>query len=561
MDEIASFIDHQLELWEVPGCAVGVIRNGEILLSSGFGTKELGADAPVTSKTLFQIGSTSKSFTAAAVASLVDEGIIEWDRPLRDYIPGFAMHDPVATERIGVRDVLSHRSGLPRHEFVWLGQADRTRAELVRRLRYLPLSKDIRQKFQYANLGYVTAGHLIEVVSGQSWDEYILTRLLKPLGMDRSNVSVSETLRDDDHSRAHERRGERIVEIPYRDLAHVAPAGGINSCSDDMLAYLRMQLGADDREVVSREAIAETHRPQIVLPEDRTFPESTRSAYGLGWTVGEYRGHRIVEHGGGIDGFLTECMMLPDDGIGVIVLTNFWSGMGPSVVYRVFDTLLGLDPIDWPVRLKEHRDAAREGAKQSRAEQPRVPDAPLLRPLAEYAGDYEQPGYGTISITVADDGLVPSFGTLQLSMTHRHFDVFDLQWHELADQDVHFDLIFLTGPDGDVVALTVPFEDQLGEPIRFDRLPDARARDPQMLAGLTGRFEMGPIELVVGRKGETALTVATPGNPAVDLVPGRGLRFSAKEGGLTLEFVLDDAGRLEKLVVRPLGVFLPKREP
>jgi CubicO group peptidase (beta-lactamase class C family) len=558
MKDIESFISDQLVLWEVPGCAVGVIRDGEVLLSKGFGTRELGTTAPVTARTLFPIGSTTKSFTAAAVGSLVDEGAVEWDRPVRDSIPGFAMHDPVATERIGVRDLLSHRSGLPRHEFVWLGQPDRTRADLVRRIRYLPLSKDIRQKFQYANLGYVAAGHLVEVVGGLSWEEYVLTRLLKPLGMDRSNVSVAETLRDEDHSEAHERRGGERVRIPYRDLAQVAPAGGINSCVDDMLAYLRMQLGADERGVVSAEAVAETQRPQIVLPEDRTFPESTRSAYGLGWMVGSYRGHRIVEHGGGIDGFLTECMMLPEDGIGVVVLTNLWSEMGPAIVYRVFDELLGLTPLDWSSRLKERFDAARAGMKESRAERPRVEGAGLPRPVEEYAGDYEHPGYGTLSIAVAGGRLAPSFGTLQLSMSHRHYDVFDLEWHELAEQDTRFDLTFLTGPDGDVVALTVSLEPELREPIRFERLPDVRARDPQVLSVLAGRYERGPIELIVARKGESVLTLSTPGNPAVDLTPGRGLRFAATEGGLTLEFVLDDAGRVSKLVVQPLGVFLPK---
>jgi uncharacterized protein DUF3471/beta-lactamase family protein len=325
-----------------------------------------------------------------------------------------------------------------------------------------------------------------------------------------------------------------------------------------MLAYLRMQLRSDERGVVSAEAIAETQRPQIVVPEDRTFPESTRSAYGLGWMVGEYRGHRVVEHAGGIDGFLTECMMLPDERIGVVVLTNFWSGMGPAIVNRVFDELLGLEPIDWSARFKERLDAAREGQKEARAQRPRVESAGLLRPLEEYVGDYEHPGYGTLSITVSDGRLVPAMGTLQLSMEHRHFDVFDLDWHELAEQNVHFDLTFLTGPDGDVVGLTVPFEDQTDAPLRFDRLPDARTRDPQVLAALTGRFEMGPIELIVGRKGETTLTIATQGSPAVDLVPGRGLRFSAKEGGLTVEFVLDAQGGVEKLVVQPLGVFLPK---
>ncbi|MFY9587007.1 MAG: serine hydrolase, partial [Actinomycetota bacterium] len=397
----------------------------------------------------------------------------------------------------------------------------------------------------------------IELVSGMPWEEFVLTRLLKPLGMDRSNLSVGETQRADDFSQPHERRGETIERIPFREFDQMGPAGGINSCVDDMLLYLRAQLG-DGGGVFSADAIAQMHGGQIVIPEDRTFPESTRHAYGLGWLVGRYRGQRIVEHNGGVDGFLADCMMLPDLGIGVVVLTNLWSFIGPTIAYRAFDELLGLEPIDWSERLKSRSDAARAGRSEAKGERPRVEGAAPLRALEEYAGDYEHPGYGKLSIAVEDGALIPRFGTLQLSLTHRHYDVFDLAWLELAEQDIRFALSFLTGPDGDVVALTVPFEESV-DPIRFDRQPDPRARDPRVLAGLTGRYEMGPVALVVARKAEDTLTVATPGNPAAELVPGRGLRFSLQDAGQTVEFVLDDAGRVEKLVVQPLGVFLPKR--
>jgi CubicO group peptidase (beta-lactamase class C family) len=473
MQALRTFIEEQRELWEVPGLAVGVVRGGEVLLSEGFGTRELGTQAPVSARTIFPIGSTTKSFTAAAVGALVDDGALDWDRPVRDDLPGFAMHDAVATERTTVRDLLSHRSGLPRHEFVWLGHPDRSRADLVRRLRYLPLSKDIREAFQYSNLGYVTAGHLIELASGMPWEEFVLTRLLKPLGMKRSILSVAETQRDDDFSQPHERRGDAIGRIPFREFDQIGPAGGINSCIDDMLRYIQAQLG-DGAGVFSSNAIAQMHGGQITIPEDRSFPESTRYAYGLGWLVGQYRGHRIVEHNGGVDGFLADCMMLPDDGIGVVVLTNFWSFIGPAIAYRAFDELLGLEPVDWSTRFKGRLDAARAAQKQATNEQKRVADAPPLRPLEDYAGDYEHPGYGTVSIAVEDGALVPRFGTLELSLTHRHHDVFDLEWHELAEQEIRFVLTFLTGPDGDVVALTVPFEETV-EPIRFERAPNTGA--------------------------------------------------------------------------------------
>ena len=469
MEALERFVEEQRARWEVPGCAVGVIHGGEVVLRAGFGTRTLGADEPVSSKTIFPIGSTTKSFTAAAAGTLVDDGLLEWDKPLREYIPEFAMHDPVASERITLRDLLSHRSGLPRHEFVWLGHPERTRADFVRRLRHLQLSADIRQRFQYTNLGYIAVGHLIDVVAGMTWEEFVSTRLLKPLAMDRSNLSIEETKVGNDVARPHEKRDGVIVEIPYRDLSHIGPAGGINSCIDDMLSYVRAHLAPGEDGPVSAAAAAEMHAPQIMIPEDKTFPESTRFGYGLGWLVGQYRGHRIVEHNGGVDGFLTDCMMLPDDGIGIVVLTNYWSPMGSCIAYRAFDELLGLEPIDWPDRMQGLLDTMRAAQEKARAEAVPSIGGRGARPLEDYAGDFEHPGYGRFSVSVDGGRLVPSFGTLDLWLAHKHFDVFELAWHELTEQDIRFPLTFQTSPDGSIDSLTIPLEDAV-DPIRFDRI-------------------------------------------------------------------------------------------
>ena len=206
MDSIEQFVAEQLAVWEVPGCAIAAVRDGDVVLATGWGQRDLAAKLPVTSDTLFAIGSTTKAFTAVAVGALVDNGLLEWERPLRDYLPNLRLQDLVVTDRLSVVDLLSHRSGMPRHDVVWLGFPDRSRTELVGRLRFLPLSKDLRQAFQYCNLGYFLAGHTIEVLSGESWEEYVRTRLLTPLGMSRSNLSVEEMGSDPDHATAYERR-------------------------------------------------------------------------------------------------------------------------------------------------------------------------------------------------------------------------------------------------------------------------------------------------------------------------------------------------------------------
>ncbi len=562
MESIERFVVEQLAAWEVPGCAVAAVRDGQVVLAAGWGQRDLDSKLPVTANTLLAIGSTTKAFTAATVGALVDDGLLEWERPLCDYVPELRLHDAVVTDRLTVVDLLSHRSGLPRHEMVWLGHPSRTRTEVIRRLRFLPLSKDLRQAFQYCNLGYLAAGYAVEVLSGTPWEDYLRDRLLTPLGMGRSNLSVEAMSADPDHATAYERRQGVVVPVPQRPITALAPAGAVNSCAADLTRWLLAQLGdgqLDGQAVMSAATVARQHAPHIVLPEDRTFPASTRHAYGLGWFIGRYRDHRLLEHGGGIDGFLTECMLLPDDGIGVAVMTNTTSSvMSPVVAYRILDELLGLEPLDWFSSFKPRYDTIMAGMREARQARRVVPDAPLPRPLDAYADEYEHPGYGTLTITLEGGVLRPRLGTLDLSLAHRHFETFDLEWHELGDQSHVFPLMFLSDPDGDITALTVPFE-PLVEPQRFDRRPDASAQDPEVLRLLCGTYVMGPIEIVVALRGNV-LTVITPGAPPFELEPaGRGLRFGLKgQPAVTAEFELDESGDVARLVAQPLGIFQPK---
>jgi Domain of unknown function (DUF3471) len=253
-------------------------------------------------------------------------------------------------------------------------------------------------------------------------------------------------------------------------------------------------------------------------------------------------------------------MLLPDDGIGVAVMANTTaSAITPVVAYRVLDDLLGLEPIDWFATFKPRFDTVMTGMREARAARRVVPDAPLPRPLEAYAGEYEHPGYGTLTVTVEGGVLKPRLGTLDLSLAHRHYETFDLEWHELGDQSHLFPLMFLSDPDGDITALTVPFE-PLVEPQRFDRRPDASAQDPQVLGRLCGTYTMGPIEVVVALRGDRVLTVTVPGAPPFELEPaGRGLRFGLKgQPAVTAEFELDDSGHVARLVAQPLGIFEPK---
>ena len=559
MGNIERFVAGQLAAWEVPGCAVAAVRGGKVELAAGWGHRDREAGLPVTKDTLFAIGSTTKAFTVTTIGALVDEGLLEWDRPLRDYVPGIRLHDSVVTDRLTIIDLLSHRSGLPRHDLTWAGHPDRSRADIVGRLRFLPLSRDLRQEFQYCNLGYLVAGHVVDVLSGASWEDFLRGRLLGPLGMGRSNLSVEEMRADPDHAAGYERRDGAIVPVPQRPLPAVAPAGGINSSAADMARWMLAQLGGgqlDGATVMSAATLARQHTPHMLVPERRDLEGITEYAYGLGWAIGRYRDRRLVVHAGGIDGFMAHCMLLPDDGAGVIVLANSSSSLMPMVIAcQVLDELLGIEPLDLFSVLKPRLDALLAGAREAKEARRVVAGATPPRPLAEYAGEYEHPGYGTLTISADGEALKPGFGTMDLSLAHRHYETFDLVWHEIGDPPLIYPVTFLSDPDGDITALTVPFE-PLVEPLRFDRRPDTH--HPDLLRRLCGSYAMGPVEAVIALQNERELTVAVSGNPPLELVPIRGLRFALKDQpSVTAEFELDDSGAVTRLVA-PLGIFHPK---
>jgi hypothetical protein len=297
--------------------------------------------------------------------------------------------------------------------------------------------------------------------------------------------------------------------------------------------------------------------PHMLMPDSGEMPGLTQYAYGLGWAIGRYREHATAMHAGGIDGFATHCMLLPDDGIGVAALTNTSASLMHLVVAcRVLDELLGAEPLDVFGFLKPRFDAGMAGIREAKAVRRVVPGASPARPLSAYAGEYEQPGYGTLTIALDGDTLKPSLGTMDLSLVHRHYETFDLTWHEMGDQPIIFPLTFLSDPDGDINALTVQFE-PLVEPLRFGRRQDTPG--PELLRRLCGTYALGPIELIIALRGEHTLTVTAPGSPPFDLEPIGGLRFGVKDRpAVTAEFELDANGTVTRLIAQPLGIFVRK---
>ena len=310
---------------DVPGMAIAIVKDKEVIYAKGFGYRDVEKQLPVTPDTLFAIGSSTKAFTTCVLGTLVDEGKIEWDKPVRNYIPWFKLYDPSATERLTVRDLVTHRSGLPRHDFVWYNNYDASRKSLVERLPYLEPSADLREKFQYNNLMFLTAGYLTEVVTGRSWEEAVRERILTPLGMTRTNFSVADSQKEADAALPYRLHDKKVEKMPFRPITNLGPAGSINSSVNEMSHWVIAHLNGGkygDKRIADAATIEDMHLAHMTTGATITRPDISPTDYGMGWFVNTYRGHRRVEHGGNIDGFSANVSLFPQDGLSVVVLTN-----------------------------------------------------------------------------------------------------------------------------------------------------------------------------------------------------------------------------------------------
>jgi CubicO group peptidase (beta-lactamase class C family) len=470
LEELRAHVVAELEHWRVPALELTVVRDGEALLAEAFGLREVEHALPATPRTLFHHGSTGKAFTGVLTGTLVDAGLLEWDRPVREYLPDFRLHDSAIEDRITLTDLLSHRSGLARHEFVWLANPSWSRAELVRRLRYLESPLDIRTTFSYSNLAYVTAGHVIAVVTDSSWEAQMRERVLDPLGMEHTVTSVDEA-RAQEHAQPYglllgrRSRNRQRAAIPWRRSDQIAPAGQMISCAVDMARWLQLQLGDGEvggRRIISAEALAATKRISTPLDVPGPDPDIHFYGYAFGWLIGTYRGRRLVWHNGGIDGFKTDIALLPDEGIAVAASCNVLDTNLPfAVVFHTLDRLLGEEPKPWSQNLP-----AAEDGQEKPAGPPVVPGTRPAHPLKEYAGEYEHPGYGRLQVETRGRGLRVCLGELELTARYRHFETWTVSY---APLDESWPLTFLTDADGRVSAAEIPLEPAI-KPIRFEAI-------------------------------------------------------------------------------------------
>ena len=428
----------------VPGMAIAIVENDKVTLAKGYGSRALGEHEPVDADTIFPTGSTGKAFTVAALGILVDAGKIGWDDKVIDHLPGFQMYDPWVTREMTIRDLLVHRSGLGlgAGDLLFVPRTNLSRAESVRRLRYIKPATSFRSGFAYDNILYMVAGELIEAVSGETWEKFTAEHVLKAAGMLHSTTDNGARFATADRAQPHARLngGLRGIGDQSRlderdDLGRTAaPAGGLAISANDMSRWLMIQLDGgklpdNGGRLFSERVHEEMWRPVVLQPitprpENLKLTQPMFNTYALGWDVRDYRGAKIVWHGGAVFGFLAAVVLIPEKHVGFSILINSEDGeIIYGLMFELLDHYLGLPANDWPAKfraLKQQRMADALKAYQGTAASP-APVGPSL-PLERYAGTYADPWYGNIQVAMAGGKLAIDFkSTPRMAGTLEHW--------------------------------------------------------------------------------------------------------------------------------------------
>ena len=549
--------------WQVPAVTLAVVQNGETVLLRAWGQRDVEAALPATPDTQFLICSITKTFTATALALLVDEGRLDWTKPVREYIPEFQLHDPVATERVAVRDLLCHHSGLPRHDWLWI-PADLSRGEMMTRLRHVELSRDIRSEFQYNNLAYNVASIVAERISGKSYEEFVRTRLTDKLKMPVGFSAEEHAAADNAAVPYLLERGDQRNRAKFFPIQTTAAGAIVTSVASlaNWMKFLLTEGEFEGERLLSTTLIREMQTPRVheSTPE---FEEFGHGHYGLGFRSSIYRGDGVVGHTGGWLGWSTMMRLVPSRNLGVAIFTNTGGNPIQSIlINRVHDHLAGRESVQWLDRFRDMRRKALAQQKSDEALKATAPK-PDTRPshdLADFCGAYEHPAYGCVEITLAGDSLHWAWRGTKAKLAHLHYDSFQLPYvfGELNPDELV--ITFATDRDGNIESLSAKLEPQVAD-IVFTRAASGECMEPAFRKACVGNYIRGEAAHVVSEDAEGQLTLKIPFQPLYQLRPHQGATFSiARLDGFRTEFRRGPSGAIEELVYhQPNGTFGAKR--
>ncbi len=528
-----DYVQQAMPSWHCPAVAIAVVRGDDVVYRAAHGLRDVDRELPLTPDTRFAMASVTKSFTAMSVALLVDQGKLAWDEPVRRYVPELILHDGYASEHLTLRDMLSHRSGMPRHDLAaW--RLELPRAEFVKRLRHLRFSASFRERFQYNNLMYYTLAHVVERVADQRWEDFVLERIFEPLGMTGSNF-LPEPPREGQVNalgyrveRDEEGRATGLIAMPFGAHTELSPgaAGALFSTLDDQVRWLGMHANRGrwgNVQLVAPETCEQMHLPVTVQPGGGPWSElmgNTLFTYALGWSVEPYRGHTLVQHGGNVEGHSLMVGFVPRERTGVVVLTN--GAMMPlrdALLYEALDRALGLEPRDWSARMHGLYDEAFRGMARGKttATTERREGAPPSHPLDTYVGTFHADGYPDFAVRLEGEALQARLlGSLDWApLQHVHYDVFTWNLTNFFDETMR--VRFQMNEQGELDAVAIPIEPEVDD-VRFERQP--LELPAAVFDALVGDFD-SPIEglsfAFTAREGKVSVT--RPGGTPEEIRP------------------------------------------
>jgi len=564
-----------LKTWHAAGFAVAVIEKNKVVYAKGFGYRDIAGKLPVTPNTLFAIGSCTKAFTAALIGKLQQDGKLDIDKPVNNYLPSLKFYNDAMTNTITLRDMMSHRTGLPRHDLSWYFFNTPSTDSLVQRIQYMEPTYGIRQKWQYNNFMFAAQGSVVQHLSGKSWEENIRAEFFLPLGMSRSDLSIPELEKTDDIATGYGLKKDSIIKkLDYYHIDGMEPAGAINSSVNDMAKWVIAWI--NNGKYQGKEIIPGSFRNEAISSQsiiDGALPGKEKpgmyfATYGFGWMLSSYDGHYRVEHGGNIDGFSASTCFFPSDSVGIVVLSNQDGSPVPSIVRNLItDRMLNLKYNDWNSDLKSAADKGKQGADKAKKEKiASTKHNPATHSLADFAGLYKNPGYGAMKLFISNDSLFVKTVTHTLWLRHADYDIFDVFDKDPKEgidtsADVQLKLQFRMNLGGEIDGLEGLLEAGL-KPIVFTKEIEAKKVTAAELEKYTGDYALAGLTAKVYVKDGKTLYVLVPGQPDYEMVPLGNDKFAVKTlTGYYLQFGPPGAAKItEATFIQPNGSFKAARK-
>lgn len=562
--------------WKVAGFAVAVVEKNKVVYSKGFGYRDVENKKAVTPNTLFAIGSCSKAFTSSLLGMLRQEKNLSFDEKPSLYIPDLKFFNDDMNADITIKDLMCHRTGLPRHDFSWYLFGSPSRDSLIKRIQFQEPSFGVRKQWQYNNFMFLAQGVISEKITGNSWEKNIENKIFLPLRMITSNTSIQELEKSAEPSLGYEVKKEAISKMNYYHISGMAPAGSINSNVNEMTNWLKTWIYGgkfEGKEIIPASYVSEAISSQMVINAalpSKEHPDVQFANYGYGWFMTSYKGHYRVEHGGNIDGFSASTSFFPSDSLGIVVLVNQNGSSVPAIVRNMIaDRMLRVSPTDWSKELKDAADKRKKQEVDATGKQ-RATQKIGTKPshvIEEYEGAYSHSGYGTFMLTTKNDSLFASLGKNYWWLRHFHFDQFEpfevTKKHKIDTADkIPVRFSFVTGLIGEIeTAQLSGLEPSLSKPLNFSRQAKTKEITATELKKYMGEYELGGLAAKVYIKNDKTLFLFVPGQPEYELQYLGSDKFSIKNlNGYKVVFEKEGSAVSSCSFIQPNGTFKAKRK-